>query len=763
MLSVRCIGSARFLAIMTVFSSAASANDADAYAADNPVFNAIDQITVIGSVSSINQIAGSVTLIGPAELDIQVNTDALRILRTVPGVNIQEEEGFGLRPNIGIRGTGSDRSGRILLLEDGVPIAPAPYAAPSAYYFPSAGRINAFEVTKGPGVIKYGAFTTGGAINMFSTPIPEKASASVDAFAGEFSELRLHAWAGGRTDALSFADVGFLIETFQHESDGFKDIDSFGDGRRQDTGLDVEDYVVKLGFYSKDGAALEQSLELKYQHRKELSNQTYLGLTQDDFEADPFRLYRASQLDNIQTDHDTYQATHRIDFSGNTSLTTLGYYTDFARNWFKIEEVNATGNSSSDDVSVSAILADPVTFADEFEILLGADGFVSADNALVLRNNNRSYYAWGGQTALSHVFATGGMEHDITASLRYHEDQVDRFQHEADYRIDNGVMVLTTLGAPGSQANRLQDATSFAAYLEDRITIDRLTLTLGGRYENITTMRRDFSTAGPTRAAGPTGTRENSYGVFLYSAGAVFQASEEFSILAGVHKGFSPPSPSNVDAEPERSTNIETGGRYRAGAFNAELIGYFNNYKNLLGDCTNSTGGNCIIGDSFDAGKVHVYGLEAVVGYDLAAAVEASISLPIKLVYSYTSAEFKEGFDSDFGPWGNVERGFELPYVPAHQLTMLAGVHGERWGGDLALNYVSEARATAGAGATPQADLIDARIIVDASTYFEVRPGIRIKAKVENLFDEIYNAARRPAGLRPGKPRQAFIGVQLDL
>jgi Fe(3+) dicitrate transport protein len=84
------------------------------------------------------------------------------------------------------------------------------------------------------------------------------------------------------------------------------------------------------------------------------------------------------------------------------------------------------------------------------------------------------------------------------------------------------------------------------------------------------------------------------------------------------------------------------------------------------------------------------------------------------------------------------------------------------WGTDVAVNYVSQMRAQAGDGTIPANELIDARTIVDATAYITLAEGVRIKAKVENLFDETYIAARRPAGLRPGKPRQAFVGLQLD-
>ena len=92
----------------------------------------IDTVTIIGHRGDVADVPGSAHVITNEALAVFIESDILRVLRTVPGVYLQEEEGFGLRPNIGIRGSGLDRSARIALLEDGLLIAPAPYSAPSA-------------------------------------------------------------------------------------------------------------------------------------------------------------------------------------------------------------------------------------------------------------------------------------------------------------------------------------------------------------------------------------------------------------------------------------------------------------------------------------------------------------------------------------------------------------------------------------------------------------------------------------------------------
>ena len=170
----------------------------------------LDTVTIIGKKTDVADVPGSAHVIDTEELQTFVNSDILRVLRTVPGVYIQEEEGFGLRPNIGIRGSGLDRSARIALLEDGVLIAPAPYAAASAYYFPTQRRMSAVEVLKGPAAVAVGPRTTGGAMNMISTPIPDALSANADIRAGNHSTFDAHLNAGNRGDRFSW-----MLETVQ--------------------------------------------------------------------------------------------------------------------------------------------------------------------------------------------------------------------------------------------------------------------------------------------------------------------------------------------------------------------------------------------------------------------------------------------------------------------------------------------------------------------------------------------------------------------
>ncbi|MBF8291454.1 MAG: TonB-dependent receptor [Steroidobacteraceae bacterium] len=715
----------------------------------------LDRVIVTASRKEAGAVAGSVHFLDASILEQHAYGDINRILRQVPGLNIVEEEGFGIRPNIGIRGSGTDRNSKIAVLEDGVPIAPAPYSAPSAYYFPRLQRMSAIEVSKGPAAIKYGPQTVAGAIGLFSSAIPGASgiglNGKADLIGGAYGSLRGHALAGGWTDA-GVHDLGWSLETLQEKSDGFKRLDSGGD-----TGYRIQDYVAKLALRSTAEAAIAQSLELKFQHSEEDSDETYLGLTLDDFRGDPYRRYRASQLDNMDVTHETLQATHRIDFSEHIDLTTIVYRTDTARAWYKLNDVRNAANTAF--VSLSSVLADPAAFPVEYAALIGTPGTTSAAGALRMRNNDREYYAEGIQSVLGMTFETGGAAHELEFSVRYHQDGEDRFQQDDRYQMMDGAMVLTTAGAPGTQDNRVGSAEAWAFFIRDTITAGDWVLTPGLRYESISLTQRNWGTADPARSTSPAMIR-NNVDATMPGLGVTRAIGESLRLIAGLHRGFVNPAPGS-SADPEQSWNYEAGLRFERGDAALEAMGFLVEYDNLVGTCTASTGGGCNIGDQYDGGRARVHGLELVASHDLGRLLGLSLSLPVSAVYTWTQGEFRTSFQSGFAEWANVAAGDELPYAPEHQLTLNAGLEGRSWRVFLTVNYVGEARAIAGSGPIPVAQRIESRTLVDLSGEYDVSKALSLFAAIENLGDEVYNVALRPAGARPGAPLTLLAGVKM--
>ena len=701
----------------------------------------IDTVTIIGKRADAADIPGSAHVIDSEELAEFGQSDVLRVLRSVPGVYVQEEDGFGLRPNIGIRGSGLDRSGRIALLEDGVLIAPAPYAASSAYYFPTQRRMSAIEVLKGPAAVTVGPRTTGGAMNMISTPIPKEMSANADLRLGSHELLDAHVNVGNRGDRFSW-----LLETVQAQSAGFKTIDGPVGG---DTGFNIKDYIAKLQFDSDPASRVYQSLRIKLGHTNQISDETYLGLTDADFAANPYHRYAASANDIFQSRHRQYQATYVIDTAKNWRGEMTVYHNDFARNWYKTQSVNG--------VSLNDVLIDPATYASEYGYLTGA---TSADDAIQIRANNREYFSKGVQAKIEWELGFGETDISLNTGLRLHADKEDRFQHQDGYRMADGLLVLTTAAAGGSQTNRVSTAKVTSLYVDSQIRTRAWIFTPGIRFEDIALTRYDYATTDPTRAQGPTRVRSNSTQVLIPGAGALYRLNDEWRLLAGVHKGFNPPAPGS-SAHEESSINLEAGVRYSSDALSFEAIYFRNDYDNLVGTVTDSTGGGGQIGDQFDGGEVLVSGLELSADY----AIEArAFKFPIGMNYTWTNAaEFRNAFDSGFEPWGQVEVGDALPYIPEHQLRVTAGIKHERFRTTLAANVVGRMRTKAGQGAYDPRETIESHVVWDMIATWRFTEHLSTYLKIDNLLNETYIAARRPAGVRPGLPRTAYIGLTYQL
>lgn len=724
---------------------------------DNEPF--MEEITIVGSPEEVLIATGAAHVISREDLEQFHYSDIQRIVRRIPGISAQLEDGYGLRPNLSIRGVATERSARITLLEDNVLIAPAPYSAPSAYYFPTAGRMSAIEVLKGPAAIAQGPYTIGGAVNLLSTPVPSSPTRSLMLEYDEHASLRLHGTVGSSTDN----GFGFLLETHQWSSDGFQEIDRGGN-----SGLDLRDYTVKLAY------APERSphrMELKLQFADQASNQSYLGLSDWHFQRTPLRRYGVSALDEITTDHDQAVLRYRYSPSEKLSLSLTAYNNEHARNWFKTEGLDINGSDSVAEMTarswsaiISAINANERFFGlAPTELSAVLDGTRDTEpGSILIRANNRSYYSRGFEIRGGWDGEWGRVSHSLEAAVRIHEDEEDRLQRASSYSQIGGALRLDDLGAWGNAGNRIQRAEAMAVYLRDRIEFGRFTISPGVRYEDMEQARTRYETrlerTNDTASRANTNirdSRENLTSVALPGVGLLYRLNDDTVLLGGVHKGFT--APSNAEGVREESAlNWELGFRLFRDNFSIEAVAFLSDYDNLLGECTVSSGSECEIGDAFNGDAATVTGLEFVAstGWSVGDGFDA----PATFAYTYTDGTFDTDV-ADTRFFGDVNAGDPLPYIPEHQWQALTGLESDRWALHLSASYVDEVCVRSSCGAFERTEK---SLTYDLAAHFALGDAIRLFGRIENITDETTIVSRHPYGARPGKNRTISVGVNLD-
>ena len=735
----------RILGLTLLFSIAYYAQNAEKGQLDS--IQKLDEVIIstsqiFGNKYVAKHRTGSAYFLSPKELQKFGFTDINKALRTVPGVSIYEEDGFGLRPNISLRGTSPERSSKITLMEDGILISPAPYSASSAYYFPTIARMEAVEVLKGSSQVQYGPFTTGGAINMISTQIPTTFSGKIKASYGSFQSNQIHAKIGN-----SHQRFGYLIEYVNYGSDGFKTLQS-----SKHTGFNKNDLVAKFNLNLFPNATVQQALEIKFQYADEIGNETYLGLTEEDFNANPFQRYAASDSDQMTTDHSQYMITHKAEFTKDFRITTTGYRNNFSRNWYKLNDISYQGNKQS----IATILENPSAYENHFQIVKGTVN--SAADAIAVKANNRSYYATGIQTKLDYHWYAGDAFHDVEIGVRYHYDEEDRFQWVDRFGIsDAGILNMTTKGIPGTDANRISSATAFASYLTYKLKYNQWTFTPGVRYEDITLERKDFGKTDVNRTEIELKQRKNSVGILIPGIGTNYKFNNDFSLFGGIHKGFSPPG-NQEDEKAEESINYELGTRFQLWKFKGELVGFYNDYSNLLGSDLAATGGTGSL-DQFNAGEVRVHGIEFLLNHTILAS-SSKFSIPMSIGYTLTNTEFLSSFGSSDSLWGIVRIGDELPYIPKHQLNMAISLEHSNYELNFNARYNGAFRTVAGKGSIPKNEKVSSNFIVDFSGSYSLNKQLKLTANVMNLLNNSYAVSRVPAGLRPGHPLGIYAGFE---
>ena len=692
----------------------------------------VESVTIIGSKEDAKNLAGSGTVINNEDLEKAMDTDIAKILSAVPGMYMRTEEGYGLRPNISIRGTAIERSGKVAIMEDGVLVAPSPYTSSAAYYFPTTGRIHSVEVLKGPSAVSQGPQTIGGAINLISTPIPELNSGKFVQELGENGMSRTHAYYGGTSGKL-----GALIEVHEHSSDGFDSIANVGGN----TGFDKSDLMIKARYESGN-----HSLTFKMVDLDETSNQTYVGLSQASFNANPRMRYGATAYDEMMNDGEQSSLTYVGDFD-NFDVVFTSWSNDYHRDWFKVSDFNNDSEHGERD-DINELISDANNGSANAQAIL--DGELAVE--IEYKHNNRYYTNDGYQFVISTDIGI----HAIKLGYRDMEDSESRVQayEYADQAADGSLSALYGYRGLGGSNNRLRESTATSFYLEDTMDFGRLNLTVGYRSEDYDQRHRRWDEgAGPNlTAVRNTIVRdtfaENDHTTSSFAA--TYDLNDNVMLVAGFHQGMTP----MFGAEPEEADNTEIGLRFSEGTTNIEAFYFSSDYSNLAAECTLVSGASCDATESavFSGGEADVSGLEFSGSWIIEG---VGVTYPIALSYTSTDATFNNSSESDY--FGLVAAGDDLPYIPSSSMSLVAGfISDSGLSGNLRLIDVGSSCSIAACG---KFNKIDAHTILDANLKKSLNDSMDVYVIIENILDDENIISRAPSeGARSQKPRTMKVG-----
>lgn len=692
--------------------------------------NEEDIIYVIGSKEKAFYTPGSAHFIDKEELKTFNYQDVSRVLDKVPGVYIQEEDGLGLRPNIGLRGAHPHRSKKVTLMEDGILVGPAPYAAPAAYYFPSTSRFSSMEVYKGPSSVQYGPNSVGGAVNMITKLLKGPQQTEVELSGGTFNQALL-------LNRGSKGDFSWLVQANHKQGDLLRDLPN-----GEEVNFEQNDFLFKVG---QDLKGYNQRLEFKFSFANEDSDETYLGLSTADFNTNAFTRYAASQDDNMKWQRFGFQGSYSLKPTSWLKSKTTLYHHQMRRNWEKLNDIfNRQDFRSALNTDV-----DPNNL---ISLLKGERNSADATERLRIGANDRSYYSQGLQTQLDMSLGSETVAHEVQIGLRVHRDQVERNHSErAAYMIDGDLIYDDSFY---EITNRNQDTSeAIAVFAQDEIIIGNLTTKVGARVEQVN-HTRDPRTAGNLL-------QQNTERVFVPGVGFNYSVTNDLALLGGVNKGVTLVGPGQADnIAPEEATNFEAGFRLKAPVY-LEAIAFYSDYQNLKGTCSFSNGCNeQQLDTEFNGGEAEIYGLESMASHEFKA---GAVTFPVRLGYTFTVARFKTSFANSNPEWGpqsgpnNLIRVNDpLPYIPQNQINFGTGLSYRKFSMDINVlwkDQVADQAIAEGRRFVPSYG------VVDTAFSYQYDSKGRAFVRINNILDNTYLVGLRPFGLRPGSPRTIVAGI----
>ncbi len=694
------------------------------------------QIEIMGEQSGVFQrTPGSVTIVDRREIQLLAPISGNEVMRRSPGVHVVDEEGSGLRTNIGIRGLDPDRSRNVLILEDGIPVALNPYGEPEMYYTPAIDRMTRVEIIKGSGQLLFGPQTIGGVINYITadpTLAPETNFQFRAGGSGYLSGQLRHSQTHGNTGVM----VNYL----------HKQADQLGHA-----GFSIHDFSTKLKFRLSE----KSTIGVKIGIYDEISNATYIGLNQNMYDQATQDFVLMAPDDRLNVRRYALSATHKYQWNSRLSTKTTAYAYTTTRNW---QRQDFSTNTSSN--------TPPANFNGQ----MWGDSSL-ADGALFMREStthrNRQFEVAGAESRLSYSYEVLGMRQQLDGGIR--------LQFERAYeQLLQGRKVDARSG--DMLENEIRTGLATSLFFQNRTEItEKISLTAGLRFENFdyerNILRRRFNNVvrDTSLLAG------SAVQQLIPGLGINWNLTATTTVFAGIHRGFAPPrikdaingSGAVQALDAELSWNTEIGARLQpSSAFSLEATAFRLDFSNQIIPVSQSSGGAGA--GLVNGGETIHQGIEFASALDFGKLFDQNYNLQLQLMMTYIDARFTANrFVAQGNDTLNIS-GNRTPYAPEWLMTAtLSFEHKSGFAARIMANHVGDQygdllnRTTATANG--REGQIAAYTVLDATVLYAINRHVSMNLAVKNLTNERYMVSRRPQGIRLGLPTFFTAGIDIRL
>lgn len=509
---------------------------------DKPVKEAKDKplkvplTEVIGTKEgAMDHIPGSGRVITKESIEQNHRFTVNEALREVPGVHVVDEEGVGIRPNIGIRGLNPTRSRNVHIMEDGVPIMMMPYGDPSSYYFPPIFRFDRIEVLKGSGQLLYGPQNIGGVMNFITRNPSATPEGNIQFWGGNNNYFNTHFDYGG-----TWGKSGYMVDFTHYQTDT---------PRFTNIRAKVDDLTFKTVQELSD----RTQIMAKFNYYREDSGIGYQGLTESEF-ASPRGQDRQTLFTNDNFDFRRYGAHVAVNHMFTANLTsTINFFGHYMqRDWTRqtTQGVNADGSPNGALQFGNAIPATAVG------AIPGSARFTNA----------REYTVYGIEPRFNYTHSLFGVNAvaDFGARYMYEESNRQQFRNTASGVGVSQSCFLAVAGATCLGENNVRTTNAYALFFQERLILGQFTITPGVRVEHI---NYDQNNRLANNGDGNFG--KAHFTQVLPGVGVTYSPVKDHMIFFGAHRGMAPPQISDavtgtgalVDLNPSLSWTYELGTR----------------------------------------------------------------------------------------------------------------------------------------------------------------------------------------------------------